>query len=117
ALEASWTSVTAAAAEPVRPVEPESPETATGLDTAEDDAGPVLPVFVADDCAVEAPEFPDVAVGSREARTAPPSPPSATALAMESPPVTLPTRRSLLLALPPMIDRKSTRLNSSHVAI
>jgi len=44
---------------PVPPLEPELPEMATGLEMAVDDAGPVLPVLVADDDAFTAPEFPD----------------------------------------------------------
>jgi hypothetical protein len=75
----TWTS-------PVRPVEPESPEVAAGLEKDVDDAGPVLPVFVADDCATAAPELPDAVNGSMCRITDPPAPPLADATAMESPP-------------------------------
>src|SRR5205085_11416644 len=73
---------------PVLPVSPESPETATGLPTAVELAPPVSPVLVAEDCAVDAPELPDRALGVWEPFTSPPSPPLAEVLAMESPPVT-----------------------------
>src|SRR5207248_10073110 len=89
-------------ADPVLPVGPELPETSSGLEAALAVAGPVSPVLVADDCAVDAPDPPEVALGSNVPCTEPPSPPLAPALAMESPPVTLPTWRSLSLASPPM---------------
>jgi len=41
---------------PVGPVVPEWPDTASGLDTADENAEPVLPLLVALDCAVECPE-------------------------------------------------------------
>ena len=65
-----------------------------------EDAGPVLPVLVAEDWAVEAPEFPEVAVGSTVALMLPPSPPLAVVEEMESPPV---TRMAPVLAPPPML--------------
>src|SRR5437762_1396264 len=70
---------------PVLPVPPESPLCATGLDHAVELAPPVLPVLVAEDCAVDAPELPDRASGSWVPLTSPPAPPSAETLAMESP--------------------------------
>src|SRR5438132_14420895 len=54
-----------------------------------EDAGPVLPVLVAEDWAVEAPEFPEVARGSIVALMLPPSPPLASVLEMASPPLTV----------------------------
>src|SRR5437870_11843325 len=54
---------------------------------AEEEAGPVLPLLVAEDWAVEAPEAPEVARGSMVALMLPPFPPLASALAMASPPV------------------------------
>src|SRR5581483_2092302 len=75
-------------ASPVPPVEPELPEMATGLETLVEDAGPVLPVLVADDCAVLAPELPVMAAGSMSSSTEPPDPPLALATAIESPPAT-----------------------------
>src|SRR5205085_11872447 len=54
-----------------------------------EDAGPVSPLLVAEDWAVEAPEAPEVARGSMVAWTLPPAPPLASVLAMESPPVTV----------------------------
>ena len=77
-------------ASPVRPVSPELPEEAVGLPTAVELAPPVLPVFVEEDWAVEAPESPEMATGSCVIFTLPPSPPLTSALAIESPPVTLP---------------------------
>src|SRR5205807_578414 len=58
-----------------------------GSEIALEEAGPVAPVFVAEDWAVEAPEPPEVAVGSMLALMLPPAPPLASVLAMESPPV------------------------------
>src|SRR5438270_867514 len=75
---------------PVAPVLPESPLLATGLAQAVELAPPVLPVFVEEDWAVEAPESPEMATGSCVIFTLPPSPPLTSALAIESPPVTLP---------------------------
>ena len=49
---------------PVSPVLPESPDTAVGLPTAVELAPPVSPVLVAEDCAVEAPELPEKALGA-----------------------------------------------------
>src|SRR2546423_7005925 len=78
-----------ASALPVSPELPESPETAVGLATAVDDAGPVLPVLVDEDCAHDVPESPDWASGVWSRWTSPPSPPLASTLAMESPPAML----------------------------
>src|SRR5438270_10020468 len=80
---------------PLLPVSPESPLMATGLPTAVELAPPVSPVLVEEDCAVDAPELPETAVGVWEPLTSPPSPPLALTLAMESPPVTLPMRTRL----------------------
>src|SRR4051812_8768297 len=92
---------------PVLPVSPELPDAAVGLPSAVELAPPVLPVLVAEDCAVEAPELPEKALGVWEASIHPPSPPLASVLAMESPPVTGPVppvlrlpRRKRLLAVP-----------------
>jgi len=41
---------------PVAPVEPELPDSASGLDTADEIAAPVLPLLVALDCADACPE-------------------------------------------------------------
>ena len=71
---------------PVEPVEPEFPETATGLLTADDDAGPVFPVLVALDCDDAEPEFPDVATGLTLTVEPPPEPPLAELLATLEPP-------------------------------
>src|SRR5207248_1475019 len=78
----TWTS-------PVLPVEPESPETTTGFDSDVDDAAPVLPVFVAEDCATVAPELPELVNGLTCRITDPPAPPLAEATAIESPPTAL----------------------------
>ena len=59
--------------------------------------------MVAEDCAVEAPEFPDCASGAIVRLTLPPAPPSALTLAIESPPVMLPIET---LSRPPMLERK-----------
>src|SRR5438067_867274 len=48
-----------ARASAVLPVPPESPDRAVGLPPANDEALPVSPVLVAEDCAVEAPESPE----------------------------------------------------------
>src|SRR5207249_780070 len=45
-------------------VAPDGPETAVGLEPDADVAGPVSPVFVAEDWAVTEPELPDWAVGT-----------------------------------------------------
>src|SRR5439155_1277464 len=91
----AWAAALAATgAGPVSPVGPESPESTTGLEIAVEVAGPVSPVLVAEDWAVEAPESPEAAVGSTVPRTSPPSPPLASALAMESPPTTSQERRA-----------------------
>jgi hypothetical protein len=87
AVALEWTS-------PVLPVEPESPVMATGLDTDVDDAGPVLPVLVADDWATAAPESPVMASGFTSTDTSPPLPPLADATAIESPPLTRAVSRS-----------------------
>jgi hypothetical protein len=64
-------------AAPVDPVGPELPETATGLLTADEEAGPVLPVLVALDCDDADPELPDVATGLTLTVEPPPEPPLA----------------------------------------
>jgi hypothetical protein len=94
-------------AEPVPPVFPEFPDTATGLLTADDDAGPVLPVLVALDCDEADPEFPDVATGLTLTVEPPPAPPLAEETATLEPPVavlvpTVPT--DTLVAEPPAPD-------------
>src|SRR5207302_428559 len=70
-----------AVASPVSPVSPDAaapelPDTATGLEVAADEALPVLPVLVAEDCDVAAPEGPDAAVGARLAAAEPPARPA-----------------------------------------
>src|SRR6266566_678562 len=101
---------------PVLPVPPESPLCAIGLDHAVELAPPVLPVLVAEDCAVDAPELPERASGSWVALTSPPSPPFADVLAIESPPVILPwlavewpPTRVRLRASPPLSERALAR--------
>jgi hypothetical protein len=71
----------------VDPVVPEFPETATGLLTAEEEALPVRPEFVALDCAVEFPVLPDVAMGVALTFTPPPAPPLAEPTATLEPPM------------------------------
>ena len=71
---------------PEPPVEPELPEMATGLDTAVDVAGPVLPVLVALDEALTSPELPDWATGVITELVELPEPPLALAEPVESPP-------------------------------
>jgi hypothetical protein len=92
--EASDTAATLEWTSPVLPVEPELPEMATGLDTDVDDAGPVLPVLVADDWATADPESPVMASGLTSMATSPPLPPLADATAIESPPLTRAVSRS-----------------------
>jgi hypothetical protein len=92
---------------PVLPVVPEFPETATGLLTADDDAGPVLPVLVALDCDEAGPELPDVATGLTLTVEPPPEPPLAELTATLLPPVAVlvpmvPT--DTLVAEPPAPD-------------
>jgi hypothetical protein len=94
-------------ADPVDPVGPELPETATGLLTADDEAGPVLPVLVALDCDEAEPEFPDVATGLTFTVEPPPEPPLAEVAATLEPPVAdeLPTvPAETLTAEPPAPD-------------
>ena len=74
-------------AAPVVPVLPEFPDTATGLLTADDCAGPVLPVLVALDCEDDEPEFPDLATGVTLVVDPPPEPPLAELTATLDPPV------------------------------
>jgi len=91
-------------AAPVDPVVPELPETATGLLAADDDALPVVPLFVALDCDVDAPELPDVATGLTLTVEPPPEPPLAEFTATLEPPVAdeLPTvPADTLMAGPP----------------
>jgi hypothetical protein len=94
-------------AAPVPPVEPELPETATGLLTADDDAGPVFPVLVALDCDEADPVFPDVATGLTLTVEPPPEPPLADEAATLEPPAAVlvpmvPT--DTLVAEPPAPD-------------
>src|SRR5437773_437708 len=83
---------------------------ASGEEAAVDVAGPVSPVFVAEDGALAAPELPDRATGYSLRLAPPPLPPLASTWAMESPPRTLPMSMwelgplavmSPVLALPP----------------
>ncbi len=74
-------------AAPVEPVEPELPEVATGFETAADEAFPVLPVLVALDWEVDAPELPVVADGLTTTFEPPPLPPLALPTATLEPPV------------------------------
>ena len=70
--------------------------TACGSAMAVDDAGPVLPVFVAEDCDHAVPESPDWVHGDSVRLALPPSPPLTFSWAIESPPVIAPTFRRLL---------------------
>jgi len=99
-------------AAPVLPVLPELPETATGLLTADDDAGPVFPVLVALDCDDDEPEFPDVATGLTLTVEPPPEPPLADVWDTLEPPVavlvpTVPT--DTFAAGPPAPDAAAAR--------
>src|SRR5947209_1421650 len=102
-----------ASAFPVSPESPEFPDSAVGSAIAVEDAGPVLPVLVDEDCAHDVPESPDWATGDWSFLTLPPAPPSADTLAIESPPVTEPPVMRLLrprtvtraLALPARSER------------
>ena len=96
ASSVSLLSLTVARASPVPPVLPEFPEMATGLASAVEEAGPVLPVLVADDWAMAAPELPLKAVGDCVRLASPPSPPLALTSAMESPAAMRPTLTRLL---------------------
>jgi hypothetical protein len=73
------------AAEPL--VEPPWPDVATGLLTAVAVAGPVLPVFVAVEEALESPELPELAVGWESTVEPPPEPPVDPPLPVLDPPV------------------------------
>jgi len=73
--------------EPVAPLGPLPPDIATGLLTAEEVALPVLPVLVALDWAVDAPELPEVATGLDVTLELPPPPPPAPADPTVEPPV------------------------------
>src|SRR5437588_6340753 len=91
----------------VSPVVPEAPEAAVGLEPADDDAGPVSPVLVAEDWALTSPELPEMAVGTTVTSTLPPRPPLASARAMDSPPMVRtsappPTPAVTLETLPPL---------------
>jgi hypothetical protein len=83
AVDADWLLVLAL---PVAPVGPELPLMATGFDDAVDVAGPVLPVLVAVDWALTAPELPDWATGVSTTAGDPPEPPLALPDPVESPP-------------------------------
>jgi hypothetical protein len=99
-------------AAPVDPVGPELPETATGLLTADDEAGPVLPVLVALDCEDADPEFPDVATGLTLTVEPPPAPPLAELVDTLEPPVAdeLPrVAADTLVAEPPAPDAAADR--------
>ena len=63
--------------EAVAPELPLWPETATGELSAYEVAGPVLPVFVADELALEGPELPETAIGLYSTLEPPPEPPPA----------------------------------------
>src|SRR5436305_14726651 len=82
--------VRSALALPVLPESPELPLAATGLASAVELAGPVLPVLVAVDCAHAVPESPDWASGGSLSLGEPPSPPLARPRASESPRGALP---------------------------
>jgi hypothetical protein len=69
-LAAFW----AVCAPPVEPVDPESPEPAAGMKNADELAGPVAPVLVADDWLRVCPESPVRAVGVTTPFTSPPAP-------------------------------------------
>src|SRR5206468_3601614 len=75
---------------PEPPVSPELPDLAFGFDVAVEELAPVLPVLVALDWAVDAPELPDWARGEIVRLTLPPAPPLASTCAIESPPTMLP---------------------------
>src|SRR5688500_16518062 len=97
---------------PVPPVLPELPDTATGLLTADEDAGPVFPVLVALDCDFAAPESPDVATGLTLTVEPPPEPPLAEVWLTLEPPVavlvpTVPT--DTFAAGPPAPDAAAAR--------
>ncbi|MBV8296351.1 MAG: hypothetical protein JO085_05905, partial [Acidimicrobiia bacterium] len=74
---------------PVPPVDPELPLMATGFEIAVDVAGPVLPVLVALDEEFTAPESPDWATGAITTLGAPPEPPFALPVLVESPPASV----------------------------
>jgi hypothetical protein len=74
-------------AEPVPPVAPEPPDWAAGWAAAVEAAGPVSPVFVLPDWALDAPELPLVAVGLMVTVEPPPLPPLAVPVATPLPPV------------------------------
>jgi hypothetical protein len=99
-------------AAPVLPVLPELPDTATGLLTADEDAGPVFPVLVALDCDFAAPESPEVATGFTLTVEPPPEPPLADVWLTLEPPVAVlvpmvPT--DTLVAEPPAPDPAADR--------
>lgn len=90
--------------EPVGPVDPELPEVALGRLSAWERASPVVPEFVALDCAVALPEAPVDETGVVCTSDAPPLPPSALLTATLEPPtaVTGPAlRMAMLTAGPP----------------
>src|SRR5436190_410341 len=99
------------------PLSPELPVTACGSAIAVEEAGPVLPVLVDDDCAHEVPESPDWAHGDWVRLASPPFPPLTLREAIESPPLMRPTFRRLLRperlmrarALPARSDRTVPR--------
>ncbi|HEX3622366.1 MAG TPA: hypothetical protein VHT97_08635 [Acidimicrobiales bacterium] len=83
---AVFTAIGLDVAGPVDPVAPDVPETAIGLLTAPEVAAPVVPEFVALDCADEFPVLPDVAKGVAVTLTPPPAPPLAEPTATLEPP-------------------------------
>jgi homeobox protein ESX1 len=99
-------------AAPVLPVFPEFPDTATGLLTADEDAGPVFPVLVALDWLLADPESPDVATGLTLTVEPPPEPPFDDVWVTLDPPVAVlvpmvPT--DTLVAEPPAPDAPAAR--------
>ena len=89
---------------PEEPVAPELPDCDAGLLPAPEDADPVLPEFVALDCADTAPELPEPLTGLTVTVVVPPAPPLAEPLATLEPPTAddAPTvNRLMLTASPP----------------
>jgi hypothetical protein len=98
---------------PVAPVGPELPVMATGFDEAVDVAGPVLPVLVAVDWELTAPEFPDWATGVSTTVGDPAEPPLELPEPVESPPALVaaaaagPSRATAAAATPVRPARQS----------